>query len=819
LRLYRKLSDTAVRRVYGKTASAVTGYAAAQLHLQERPNIAIRADQVFLDSFWGRSLSGNTYAVYLAMKQDPEFEGYRYVWSCRPTTQVPDIISNDPNVTFVDFGSPDYFNELAASSLIVHNANVSRYYAKRPGQTVVHLFHGVPLKRMGLDVTQKLLGAANTQRNFLMADVVMSASPAMTERLIDAYNAEANGHNVLYSGFPRLDMTLNGSSWSMPTNEIAEASDDGEPLQDHEDDDEGDQTPRIKVLYAPTWRGMVGSVDVSGLGGQLAALERFAIELQDTHDFVVSVHNYARNEAGELPSNCVYVDPKVPINVTLADIDVLITDYSSIVVDAIAANIPSVLYAYDEDEYNATRGLYEPLSIVPAAVCRTEEQVMKALVAARPPSQFDQYEAFRDKFTPHEDGRATERVLQAIKDHRNGESFGSSDQSDERHSILIAAADLTDAQTANELRSLLEHLDMSRFSVTLLVRTRLVDRAASVRARYLELRQLGCEVILISGRAVAPPDHREAFKLFHEGGYQSPEELENAWGELSYIFAFEVDRHLAGRIFDSVVDFDGTSVWWAAYCVSVPAANRVIWRRGHTHGNVGRTVRYLTRDFDAVCTPSIELASAARADDEIPCDFTWVPPAAPKQLTQRRASLKGRGRSLRMLTATRNSEQTYRHFVAVAGSPKPGQVATLLEAFADYLETDPLATMTLLASTKAKRDFSTTRRMLHLGGHVHRDRVVPNPTALLAQADLVIGFGDHTGVAAIVEASGLGTPALGIGLDEFAELGIQSISCRREIIGDVLRNPGAVVGPEYDSYHKSMLDWFEQALLQTSTEV
>jgi CDP-glycerol glycerophosphotransferase len=98
--------------------------------------------------------------------------------------------------------------------------------------------------------------------------------------------------------------------------------------------------------------------------------------------------------------------------------DVLVTDYSSMIVDYANTGRPILLYTYDLDDYREEiRGFYVDLeAIAPGPLLRTSDEVAEALldldgVAGR---HAERYEAFRRRFCELDDGHATERVVERI---------------------------------------------------------------------------------------------------------------------------------------------------------------------------------------------------------------------------------------------------------------------------------------------------------------------------------------------------------------------------------------------------------------------
>ena len=101
------------------------------------------------------------------------------------------------------------------------------------------------------------------------------------------------------------------------------------------------------VLYAPTFRK--GSIpDVKGLADALDP---------EKYELIVRLHPLYKADA-ELPqaSHIIYED-SIPTYDLVASADIIISDYSSLVVEATLAEKPMYLYTYDIDTYRETTGL------------------------------------------------------------------------------------------------------------------------------------------------------------------------------------------------------------------------------------------------------------------------------------------------------------------------------------------------------------------------------------------------------------------------------------------------------------------------------
>ena len=96
--------------------------------------------------------------------------------------------------------------------------------------------------------------------------------------------------------------------------------------------------------------------------------------------------------------------------------DLLISDYSSIVVDYAVLDRPIVIHAPDWEVYRTMRGTYydlvgEPPGVVTTTLAQVIDAVAGGAFADEPA---DRRRAFRERFCPWEDGRAAERVVRKV---------------------------------------------------------------------------------------------------------------------------------------------------------------------------------------------------------------------------------------------------------------------------------------------------------------------------------------------------------------------------------------------------------------------
>ena len=141
------------------------------------------------------------------------------------------------------------------------------------------------------------------------------------------------------------------------------------------------------VLYVPTFR-KDGMPDIKGLA---AALD------PEKYVLIVSLHPLYRSEE-ELPQadNIIYEEERSSFDM-LGVADIIISDYSSMVVEATLADKPLYLYTYDIDQYSETTGLNMDFDseAIGKYVFRDAAELAKSMAE---PYDMAALRAFRDKY-------------------------------------------------------------------------------------------------------------------------------------------------------------------------------------------------------------------------------------------------------------------------------------------------------------------------------------------------------------------------------------------------------------------------------------
>ncbi|NYF17283.1 CDP-glycerol glycerophosphotransferase [Microbacterium sp. AK009] len=236
--------------------------------------------------------------------------------------------------------------------------DVNRYATG--GAFVVQLWHGIPLKRIGLDSPETLrssiLPRSRAMRALIRAmyrgatrriGLIPAASHLVRGRLESAFSLA--DERVPVTGEPRVDVLSQGT-----------AEERRHRARDMLSATAGSIEGAARViLYAPTWRdgapdpAVPTAADWSGLADALEAQN--AILLIRSHP--LGAGEYAPS-ASTSRIRMLGSDLLRDVTPVLPGIDLLITDYSSLVFDAGLNRTPVLFLAPDVEEYAARRGFY-----------------------------------------------------------------------------------------------------------------------------------------------------------------------------------------------------------------------------------------------------------------------------------------------------------------------------------------------------------------------------------------------------------------------------------------------------------------------------
>lgn len=351
---------------------------------------------VVFDSWGGTRYAGDPRAIFEALPDDADLE---VVWvgedgQVRP--QGASVVRRD---------SKRHAEALARARWIVTDHLLPEWWQRATRQRVLQTWHGVPLKRVGVDLPEDLAIAApywlrELRRQARDWHALVTSGPAASKRLRDALGYRGK---TLALGAPRNDVH------HRPDERDARAAKARRWL--------GIGPQQHVVLWAPTARdaGWTGRRR-RRVGLHLDIGARDDSRLRDS---VFLFHGHpALTEAGvALGSGWRDATAVADVADLLTIADVLVTDYSSVAVDFLHTGRALVFFTPDHDEVRRRPGLAVDWGDTPPGpVTTTSADTLEAVTRAAPSGAplAPGYTAARDRWCGRTDGQAAARVVRYI---------------------------------------------------------------------------------------------------------------------------------------------------------------------------------------------------------------------------------------------------------------------------------------------------------------------------------------------------------------------------------------------------------------------
>ena len=717
---------------------------------------------VLYESFAGNGMLCNPEAVYRALRADRRFDHLRHVWVLDDPARHPSVmreLTGDDRVSVVTRRSAAYFRSLSTAGYLVNNATFPAEFGKRPEQVYVNTWHGTPLKRMGFDIPSGARnatdgtgnGTGNVVRNFLQADFLVSGSPFMTDQMYAKAYRLGNIFPglVIEEGYPRIDRQAVGQERAR---EIVAGG------------------PGRVVLYAPTWRGESFHDPRDDSASLVEHVRRLSLLLGDEWTVRVKVHQAVYAAARRLPGlDDVLIDNDIPTNVVLAAVDVLVADYSSIIVDFLALDRPIVVFAPDRADYGEVRGLYEPAPGWPGPVVTDIDEVAAVVAQAggggsNDPalSHLSARREWRDRLCPREDGLASQRLVDVVfAGARDGHNLVDL-STDGRPRILMYLGELKPNGMTTSALNLLMSLDHARFDVTAVYPdSRDPDRvhaAASIDPRVRRIPRIGD----MAGSGAA----QLARQVVQRRGVAARRDA----APLARSFRTEWERCFGQAQFDCIVDFAGYSPFWSLLLLQGGAPRHAIWLHNDMLADSRREVggrQPLRRNLEAVfstyrffdslvsVSPALCDVNRARLAQYAPAErFTYAVNVVDADSVRARAEATVAWRLPPALQGTIT-------FLSAGRLSSAKNYPRLVAAFAQVHREHPRTRLVILgegpdrAAIEAQVDDLGVADGVVLGGHQ------PNPFPVMAASDCFVMSSDHEGQPMVIlEALVLGVPVV-----------------------------------------------------------
>ncbi len=365
-------------------------------------NMKVQDDIILFECMLGRNYSGNPKGIYEEMVRQGLDKKYQIFW----IFEDPDRMEIIGNAKKIKRNRLEHLKYLCKAKVWVFDTRQPNYVVKRPETVYIQTWHGTPLKKLGLDMDDVQMagnkGIENYKANFWTNSRRWDYLIAQNQYSSDIFrNCFDFRKNMLDIGYPRNDTLIHNNN---------------KEYIDKLKEKHGIPKNKKVVLYAPTWRDNQSMGRGKYIFNPFLNFDVLKRNVEDEYVFILKYHYLIASELDWSRMEGFIYDIKEDIQELYLMADMLMTDYSSVMFDYSILKRPMIFYTYDLDAYCDNRGFYfDFLAEAPGPFVKNTEELIGVLKNHDFGQYKERYDAFNEKYNSWDDGRASEKVVEIIK--------------------------------------------------------------------------------------------------------------------------------------------------------------------------------------------------------------------------------------------------------------------------------------------------------------------------------------------------------------------------------------------------------------------
>ncbi|NLV83958.1 MAG: CDP-glycerol--poly(glycerophosphate) glycerophosphotransferase [Spirochaetales bacterium] len=347
---------------------------------------------ILFNSFAGRKYDDSPKAIFEAMRADPRFTDYKFVWAFHE----PEKFEVD-GAEKIKTDGLKYFKTALAARAWVTNSSVERGLRfKKKNTFFLNTWHGSPIKKMGSDIASDNQSFSSKGKNH--TDVMNTQSYFEADIFSKCFDIPRN--HFIEVGLPRNDTLANYTEEERATLR--------RKLGLPED--------KIVILYCPTFREYEKDENLGVVLAPPMDLKKWEAELGDQYVLLFRAH-YEVSKVMVINENVFVrnVTDYPALNDLMVASDILISDYSSIFFDYSIMDKVMLHFTYDFDKYEEKRGMYFDIRDYLSGSA-SEDGVIVILKELDYKKETEKTVTFRNKYMNFY-GEASKKTVDCIAEH------------------------------------------------------------------------------------------------------------------------------------------------------------------------------------------------------------------------------------------------------------------------------------------------------------------------------------------------------------------------------------------------------------------
>lgn len=344
----------------------------------------------------GTSVRGNTQYILNELNHNDTYKEFKIYVRTRPgkTEEIVQQYIKQNNWSRTTTVPSGYIKKLESCKYVLTETYFPYAWIKRPGQIVINLWHGAPLKKIGL-----LKNGQNShhnsvqQKNFLYANYLLCPNDYMKRIMDDSYKITSLLQGkAINLGYPRVSGMLKIDS--IRKQELSKIL-----------------SPNNESIYAymPTFRGYLS--DEEAINREMKLLTYLDEHLRDNQILYVNLHHYISTGLDcKIFKHIKTFPPLIDSYQVLAMCDALISDYSSVFFEYLTLRKQIILYIEDYKKYSSYQGLNIDINELPFDLAKSKEELLEMINRGK---TYDDTEYY-NKMCPYDSSQSPELLCKVF---------------------------------------------------------------------------------------------------------------------------------------------------------------------------------------------------------------------------------------------------------------------------------------------------------------------------------------------------------------------------------------------------------------------